>query len=152
MGETSVRARLAELVHSLGDAIDDSGSDALSQPERLFKAGQVLVRAGVIGPESPATGVKLLRALREWGLTPASGFIVSAIRFPDEPAIIDEKGELTFAEVDKRTNALARALKDQGVGPDDSGAIMCRSEEHTSELQPRQYLVCRPLLAKTECS
>src|SRR3712207_9021070 len=25
---------------------------------------------------------------------------------------------------------------------------MCRSEEHTSELQSRQYLVCRPLLEK----
>jgi acyl-CoA synthetase (AMP-forming)/AMP-acid ligase II len=126
MAETSVRARLAELVHSLGDAIDDSGTEALSQPERLWKAGGVLVRAGVIAPESPATGVKLLKALREWGLTPASGFVISAIRYPDEPAIVDEKGTLTFAEVDRRTNALARALRDEGVGPDSNVAIMCR--------------------------
>src|SRR3712207_7222183 len=28
------------------------------------------------------------------------------------------------------------------------GAVVCRSEEHTSELQSRQYLVCRLLLEK----
>ena len=128
MGETSVRGRIAELARSLADTIDDTGTEgaAMSQPERLWKAGQVLARAGVIGPESPATGVKLLQAIREWGLTPASGFVISAIRFPDEPAIVDEKGTLTFSEVDSRTNALARALQDQGVGPDSNVAIMCR--------------------------
>src|SRR5258707_13410846 len=34
-------------------------------------------------------------------------------------------------------------LKDRGTVPIDKGA---RSEEHTSELQSRQYLVCRLLL------
>jgi fatty-acyl-CoA synthase len=129
MAETSVRGKLAELARSLADTIDDSGGAegaAMSQPERLLKAGQVLARAGVIAPESPATGIKLLRAMREWGLTPASGFVISAIRFPDDPAIVDEKGQLTFGEVDKRTNALARALADEGVGPDSNVAIMCR--------------------------
>src|SRR3712207_8493044 len=29
---------------------------------------------------------------------------------------------------------------------------VCRSEEHTSELQSRQYLVCRLLLEKKRCS
>src|SRR5258707_11909728 len=32
--------------------------------------------------------------------------------------------------------------------PDYSTAILVRSEEHTSELQSRQYLVCRLLLEK----
>src|SRR3712207_8529412 len=42
------------------------------------------------------------------------------------------------------------------VGADDSGfvtvfrGIPYRSEEHTSELQSRQYLVCRLLLEKTK--
>src|SRR3712207_7391890 len=31
---------------------------------------------------------------------------------------------------------------------DDLGDLYVRSEEHTSELQPRQYLVCRLLLEK----
>src|SRR5258707_7628445 len=32
-----------------------------------------------------------------------------------------------------------------GDGLVDAGEIVTRSEEHTSELQSRQYLVCRPL-------
>src|SRR3712207_7643161 len=35
-----------------------------------------------------------------------------------------------------------------GAYTDSRGGICPRSEEHTSELQSRQYLVCRPLLEK----
>src|SRR5258707_8893994 len=35
-----------------------------------------------------------------------------------------------------------------GVPDDKYGEELCRSEEHTSELQSRQYLVCRLLLEK----
>src|SRR3712207_7759456 len=34
------------------------------------------------------------------------------------------------------------------VLPHERGSLVCRSEEHTSELQSRQYLVCRLLLEK----
>src|SRR5258707_6036184 len=34
----------------------------------------------------------------------------------------------------------------------DGDFILFRSEEHTSELQSRQYLVCRLLLEKKKCS
>src|SRR5258707_11728283 len=36
----------------------------------------------------------------------------------------------------------------EGGAVDDAGGIEDRSEEHTSELQSRQYLVCRLLLEK----
>src|SRR5204863_140282 len=39
---------------------------------------------------------------------------------------IDERGSLTFAEVDRRTNALARSMADAGIGEGDGVAIMCR--------------------------
>src|SRR3712207_8704544 len=35
-----------------------------------------------------------------------------------------------------------------GIGEDPFGVLDLRSEEHTSELQSRQYLVCRLLLEK----
>src|SRR3712207_8377008 len=48
--------------------------------------------------------------------------------------------------VEQRKAGLAAQV---GLDPgDDSIGIEGRSEEHTSELQSRQYLVCRPLLAK----
>src|SRR5258707_10787491 len=36
----------------------------------------------------------------------------------------------------------------QGMGTESTSGDRCRSEEHTSELQSRQYLVCRLLLEK----
>src|SRR5688572_7318803 len=129
MAETSVRGRLEELAAALAGKIPGlSGGDGadMSQPERIVRAAKVLSQAGVIKAENPATAAKAVRTLLQWDMTPAAGFVVSALRFPDEPAIVDEKGELTFGEVDKRTNALSRALGDEGVGPDDSVAIMCR--------------------------
>src|SRR3712207_8251978 len=37
-------------------------------------------------------------------------------------------------------------------GGDERAEAVCRSEEHTSELQSRQYLVCRLLLEKKKAS
>jgi acyl-CoA synthetase (AMP-forming)/AMP-acid ligase II len=85
----------------------------------------VLVKAGVVKLEPPETALRAARALLDWKLTPAAAFVVSAQRHPDEPAIVDERGRLSFAEVDRRTNALARAFVNAGIGSDDSVAIMC---------------------------
>jgi len=41
---------------------------------------------------------------------------VASIRYPDDIAIIDEPGSLSFAEVQRRTNALAHAWSDEGPG------------------------------------
>jgi len=86
-----------------------------------------LTKAGIIRPARPdrllQTGIALVR----WGPTPAAGYTVSAARFPDEVAIVDEAGTLTFLEVHRRTNAFAHALQDAGIGPGDGVAIMCRN-------------------------
>ena len=68
-----------------------------------------------------------MRALRRFGPTPAAGYTVSAIRHPDATALVDDLGTLTFAEVHRRTNALANALRARGVGQGSSVAIMCRN-------------------------
>src|SRR3712207_7141932 len=46
-----------------------------------------------------------------------------------------------------RCDLLRRAAQ-LGVGRFEANLIIARSEEHTSELQSRQYLVCRLLLEK----
>ena len=98
----------------------------LKQPERIARAAKVLVETGLLRPERPDKLADAARELLRWKMTPAAAFIVSAKRFPDEPAIIDERGSLTFAEVDRRTNALARSMADAGIGEGDGVAIMCR--------------------------
>ena len=98
----------------------------LKRPEQLARAAQVLAEAGIIRADRPDKLLQAAQAVLAWQLTPAAAFVVSALRYPDEPAIVDEQGELTFKEVDRRTNALARAMAEAGIGPDDSVAIMCR--------------------------
>jgi acyl-CoA synthetase (AMP-forming)/AMP-acid ligase II len=66
-------------------------------------------------------------ALKSWGTGPAGGFTAMALRAPDRVGLVDELGELTFGEMHRRSNALARALADHGVGEGDSVAIMCRN-------------------------
>src|SRR3712207_7705568 len=47
-----------------------------------------------------------------------------------------------------RSDSEVRSVSRLGAGADDVLELLRRSEEHTSELQSRQYLVCRLLLEK----
>src|SRR3712207_7822642 len=60
---------------------------------------------------------------------------------------IDAVGELRGVEPHRRGDVERRQLRvgERGVH---AGQVRVRSEEHTSELQSRQYLVCRLLLEK----
>src|SRR3712207_7721152 len=49
---------------------------------------------------------------------------------------------------DRAVQGLHGDLADLAGSPHTAGAVRLRSEEHTSELQSRQYLVCRLLLEK----
>ena len=107
---------------------------SLPSPGQL--AGQVtsklhtawtLQRAGIITPTRPDRMFGLAVALIRLGATPAAGYTISALRYPDEPAVIDELGTLTFKEVHERSNALARALSEDGIGAGDGVGIMCRN-------------------------
>jgi acyl-CoA synthetase (AMP-forming)/AMP-acid ligase II len=88
---------------------------------------KTLAEAGILSPTRPDRLVGLAQALLRWGPTPAAGYTVAATRYPDEPAIVDELGTLTFEEVDQRTNALAHALSDDGLGEGDSVGLMARN-------------------------
>ena len=92
-----------------------------------LQVARTLLGTGMIAPVRPDKLVRSLAALRRWGPTPAAAYTGSAIRYPDRQAIVNERGTLTFSEVDRRTNALARSLRAHGVGEQDSVAIMCRN-------------------------
>src|SRR3712207_7159386 len=53
-----------------------------------------------------------------------------------------------FEQLQKALIVVAVALESQPVADLEAKPAPGRSEEHTSELQPRQYLVCRLLLEK----
>jgi acyl-CoA synthetase (AMP-forming)/AMP-acid ligase II len=86
-----------------------------------------LTEAGIIRLQRPDRALRTAISLIRWGVTPAAGYESSAARYPDEVALIDELGQLTFREIQQRTNALAHALADDGVNEGDSVAIMARN-------------------------
>ncbi len=94
---------------------------------RAATTARVLTGAGVVRPYGPVTLARLGHTLARWGTGPAGGFTSLAVRCPDRVGVIDERGELTFGELDRRSNALARALRDRGVGEGDAVALMCRN-------------------------
>jgi fatty-acyl-CoA synthase len=88
---------------------------------------RILVGAGIVAPTRPDRLLKAVQGLRRLGTTPAGGYAVAAARYPDAPALVDERGTLTFAEVHARTNALANALAQDGLGAGSRIAILCRN-------------------------
>jgi fatty-acyl-CoA synthase len=92
-----------------------------------LKVAQTLLGTGMAKPVRPDRALRALGALRRWGPTPAAAYGASAARYPEREAIVDERGTLTFAEVEGRTNALARGLRRAGVREGDDVAIMCRN-------------------------
>jgi acyl-CoA synthetase (AMP-forming)/AMP-acid ligase II len=86
-----------------------------------------LTTAGIIRPQRPDRIARVAWNFMRWGPTPAAGYAANAARFPDETAIIDELGTLTFRQEHERTNALAHALRADGIGPGDGVGIMCRN-------------------------
>ena len=88
---------------------------------------KVLADAGVIAPIRPDRLWGVVRTLQQWGRSPAAGAISLSARYPHEPMIVDDLGTLTYADVHRRTNALAHALSDAGIVEGDGVAIMCRN-------------------------
>jgi acyl-CoA synthetase (AMP-forming)/AMP-acid ligase II len=88
---------------------------------------KILAEAGVVRPMRPDRVLKVLQTLTRWGRSPAAGTISLADRFPDETAIVDELGTLTFSKLHERSNALAHAFSDAGIVEGDGVAVMCRN-------------------------
>ncbi len=97
------------------------------QARHRLQIATTLLGTGMIRPMRPDKALRSLALLRRWGPTAASAYASGAVRYPQRLAIVDERGTLTFAEVERRTNALARELKSAGIGEKDGVAIMCRN-------------------------
>ena len=87
----------------------------------------ILARQGVVRPMRPDKLLRIFRAWLRWGITPPLAYSVGAIRHADRPAVIDERGALSYAEVSVRTTRLANALRSRGIGDTSRVAILCRN-------------------------
>ncbi len=90
-------------------------------------AGRVLTGAGVIRPFGPVKLAGVAKAVHTWGMGVAGGFTAVAVRYPQRTGLIDERGELTFGEIDGRSNAVADQLARLGVREGDAVALLARN-------------------------
>ncbi len=86
-----------------------------------------LADVGILHPIRPDKLGRVLLALQRWGASPAAGIAAAAIERGDDVGWIDEIGELSFNELDERSNRLANALREEGIEPGDGVAVMCRN-------------------------
>src|SRR4051812_35343723 len=66
--------------------------------------------SGLLGPLRPDKYVRMAGAIRRQGLTAMTGTSLATARRPDGLALVDERGAMTWAELDERTDALAAGL------------------------------------------
>ncbi len=92
--------------------------------EAYFAA--VCIRSGMVRPELPHKVAQMLLAFERHGLL-GGAVTIGAIRNGDRVAIRDERGDVTYRELDRRTNAIANAWRDRGLKPGDGVAILVRN-------------------------
>jgi acyl-CoA synthetase (AMP-forming)/AMP-acid ligase II len=97
-------------------------------------ATRAILRSGVLRPERPARILRMARTVRKWGPGVAALFGLGAARYGDRPALVDERGPVSFSELDARTDAVARGLIETGVRAGDSVAILCRNHRYFFEI------------------
>ncbi len=80
-------------------------------PTTALEAG-VLFRAGLAPITRPQDTITALLNMQRWGMV-AGAIRIAAHRDPDALGLVDEIGELTFRQLDERSNALARAWRER---------------------------------------
>lgn len=76
---------------------------------------------------SPMKYLRLIRVLREQGTNATTSFALAAVRRPAGTALIDERGSLTWQELQDRSAALAVGVAEAAGEPVEVVAILCRN-------------------------
>ena len=122
MAQERLRNGLTGLVSRVPTALGDA----------VFEL-RVFAETGLIRPIRPDKLLRIAERYVRLGASPALGSAANAITEPNGTAIIDAAGTLTWEQTHRRSNALARALQDEGVGVGDGVAIMCRNHRYFIE-------------------
>ncbi|WP_216893215.1 AMP-binding protein [Nocardia alni] len=93
---------------------------------RWLDAVAPLAASGLIRPIGPLTAFRIGQAAWQFGPSVATVLAVSAARYGDRTAVIDERGAITYGQLDSRAAAIAAALHSRHPGAR-SVAILCRN-------------------------
>src|ERR1700759_4352335 len=107
------------------------------------------IRSGLVRPELPHRVAQMLIAFERYGLL-AGAVTIGAIRHGDQVALRDEIGDLTYKDLDERSNALANAWRERGLEPGDGVAILARNHRgFLDSIFAAAKCGCRIILLKT---
>ncbi|MFA6575453.1 MAG: AMP-binding protein [Nocardioides sp.] len=93
---------------------------------QLWATGHLL-RSGMVGRMRPDRYVGMARILRSYGPHATTGFALAANRRPDATGLVDDRGSLTWRQIQERADALAVGLATLSDQPPTSVAILCRN-------------------------
>jgi fatty-acyl-CoA synthase len=92
--------------------------------EAYFAA--LCLRSGLVGIELPHRTASMLLSFERFGLL-GGAVSIAATKHGDRVALIDERGPLSYKELDKRSNALANAWRERGLEAGHGVAILARN-------------------------
>ncbi|MFI0373310.1 AMP-binding protein [Actinomadura sp. 1N219] len=90
-----------------------------------LRATRAVRDVGALHPMRPDRAARLLLPYMRFGPVPATIGAMAALRFPGRTALIDERGTLSYRELDQRAASLATALRDRAGG--DRVGVLCRN-------------------------
>ncbi|MEB3032429.1 acyl-CoA ligase FadD12 [[Mycobacterium] nativiensis] len=102
-------------------------SGPLDSLRRVGSMLETFTRVGLLAPLRPDKYLRIAAAAAREGGTTTTGIAMAAQRCGDRPAIIDERGTLTYAQLDRRCNALAAGLQRLPGRTPQAIALMCRN-------------------------
>ena len=102
----------------IGDLLGRAAGEALSL-KTLFDTG--LLRA-----DPPWVLARAGAGIARYGAV-GGALSIAAARYPDKVAVRDELGDLTYAELERRTNSLANAWRGLGLEPGRGVALLVRN-------------------------
>jgi acyl-CoA synthetase (AMP-forming)/AMP-acid ligase II len=77
---------------------------------RMLWTTRILVASGMIAPMRPDKYLRQAAVIRRQGKNATTGISLSAVRSPKAVGLVDERGSLTWSELDRRCDAAAVAL------------------------------------------
>jgi fatty-acyl-CoA synthase len=101
-------------------------SDLLTRAAGEALSLKSLLDAGVLRADPPWVVARAGAAISRYGAVGAAVSIAAA-RHPDRVAIRDERGDVTYGELEQRTNALANAWIERGLRPGGGVALLIRN-------------------------
>ena len=88
---------------------------------------RTLTRSGLLALLRPDKYARMAGAVRRHGITATTGIALSAARFPDALGLVDERGALTWRELEERSSALAVGLAELATIAPTRVALLCRN-------------------------